>query len=405
MQDPRSIAIEDYNYPLPQKQIAQFPMQERDQSRLLIYQNKQIEQGRFADVARHLPENSLLVFNETRVVQARMEFFKTTGARIEIFCLEPILPTREVQSAFQVSGPVVWKCFIGNAKKWKSGALSKSFHINEQAVELQAEKLESDGNAWQVKFSWTPASLTFATVLEHSGLVPLPPYMNRDAEINDKSRYQTIYARSNGSVAAPTAGLHFTDRVFQTLAQKGIQREYLTLHVGAGTFQPVSAERIADHQMHTEQIVVERSTLERLLKANYSRLIAVGTTTIRTLESLYWYGQKLVNGQDGDFCIHQWDPYRTDYKCTASAREALQAVLQKMNQMQTDVLHGHTQLLIAPAYQYRLVQGMITNFHQPKSTLLLLVAAFMGQDWKQVYQYALEHDFRFLSYGDSCLFL
>jgi len=363
-----------------------------------------LQQDTFYNIANHLPADSLIMFNDTKVIRARMRFRKETGARIEVFILEPVAPTAEVQNAFQVQESCTWKCFVGNAKKWKQGVLRLEFEQGGNKVVLEAEKGEAVGNAHLVHFRWSPAGLTFSDILMHSGSIPLPPYMNRETNAEDVERYQTIYARHQGSVAAPTAGLHFTQRVMDSLSARNIQSDYVSLHVGAGTFKPVSSDNMGDHEMHTEQVLVRRSTLERLIQRDYKSLIVVGTTTTRTLESLYWYGVKLLKQGDTAFKITQWEPYEYVVEELPKPKEALQAVLDYMNQKSLDILQGETQIIIAPSYQFKLVDVLITNFHQPKSTLLLLVAAFYGEGWQQAYDYALQNDFRFLSYGDSCLF-
>ena len=395
-----NISIEDYNYPLPDGRIAQYPLQERDQSKLLVYQNKIIQESLFQDIVNFLPKDSLLIYNETKVVQARIPFHKETGARIEIFCLEPVSPTQEIQEAFALSSGVIWKVLVGNSKKWKQGKLSIPF----DGGQVFAERLEQAQDYSLVRFEWEKQELSFAEVLEMVGKVPLPPYMKRDAVETDKNRYQTIFACQDGSVAAPTAGLHFTDQVFDSLKTKNITQDSVTLHVGAGTFKPVSSDSIEEHQMHAEQILIHKATIKNLLDTNFKSIIAVGTTTVRSLESLYWFGAKLIKGDaDEHINIQQWDPYNSDYQ-NISKEQSLHAVLQMMKEKGLDVLTGETQLMIAPSYQYRIVNILITNFHQPKSTLLLLVSAMIGEDWKKVYDYALDNDFRFLSYGDACLF-
>ena len=395
------IAIEAYDYALPQERIAQYPLSERDHSKLLIYSNQRIREALFHDIDAFLPEESLMIYNETKVVRARIPFRKTTGAKIEICCLEPLRPTREIQEAFASKSPVVWKVLVGNSKKWKDGTLRLPF----AGGELSAERLQQDGEYSLVRFSWTPGQLSFSSVLEEVGKVPLPPYMKRAPEDLDKQRYQTVFALEEGSVAAPTAGLHFTAKVLDRLKQKGIRTDALTLHVGAGTFKPVSSAHIAGHQMHSEQIRIKKTTIENLLNATHRNIIAVGTTSVRTLESLYWHGVKILRNEAAtEINIQQWDPYRKEFGGIAY-QEALSAVLQIMEKDGSDILAGSTRLMIVPSYKYRIVDSLITNFHQPKSTLLLLVSALIGEDWRKVYDYALQHGFRFLSYGDACLFL
>ena len=404
MKSPKEIRIEDYNYPLPGERIAQFPVAERDQSKLLIAEDGRLQQDRFYNIADYLPGDSLIVFNDTKVIRARMQFRKPTGARIEIFILEPVLPTAEVQNAFQVRQSCSWKCFVGNAKKWKQGELHLSFDYHGQRVELTARKGETMGNAHLVHFSWSPQELTFSDILAYSASIPLPPYMNRESNKEDVERYQTVYARHQGSVAAPTAGLHFTEKLINRLAEKNIRTAYVSLHVGAGTFKPVSSENMAGHEMHTEQVLLNRHTIRQLFEHKYQKLIVVGTTSTRTLESLFWYGVKLLKNPDAPFSISQWEAYDYENKDLPDAKTALGAVLNYMERKQLDILQGETQIIIAPTYRFKLVDILITNFHQPKSTLLLLVAAFYGEHWREAYQFALDNDFRFLSYGDSCLF-
>lgn len=404
MKHPGHINIEDYNYDLPTDRIAKFPLSLRDESKLLIYKDAALSQSIFKDIDQLLPSNSLLLFNDTKVIQARLRFFKESGAKIEIFCLEPVLPTSEIQMAFEQKSPVVWKCFIGNAKKWKEGSLKKIINIESEEIEFFATRVGMEGEAHLVEFSWNPSCYNFSQLLESAGLVPLPPYLNREAEKEDKDRYQTIYAQHDGSVAAPTAGLHFTDDVFRKIAKKNIKTDEVILHVGAGTFKPVSADQIADHEMHTEKIIIRKSTIKNLIRKENNKIIVVGTTTVRTLESLYWFGVKLLVDELAVFSIHQWDPYQEKYQIKNSVIEILENILEFMNANELSELHGETQLMIAPGYQFKIVDILITNFHQPKSTLLLLVSAFMGDHWKLAYQYAHDNDFRFLSYGDSCLF-
>jgi len=407
MKSLKNITISEYDYYLPPERIAQFPLAERDKSKLLYYKNGKIKEDIFENIADLLPEENLLIFNETKVIQARLIFQKETGAKIEIFCLEPVEPEKEIQLAFQQRSYSVWKSFIGNSKRWKKGQLQKSFEFNNKKYILTAERKEKEQSVSLVEFKWEPADLTFSKVLELSGLVPLPPYLNRDAVDSDKFRYQTVYAKNNGSVAAPTAGFHFTDKVFKKLKNKNIRFDKLTLHVGAGTFKPVIAETIQQHEMHYEKMLVKKSTIKKLLENNKNNIISVGTTTTRTLESLYWFGVKLIveNSLLVEFNIRQWDPYLEKYNKHISTRDSLLAVLNYMNNSDIEILTGSTQLMIVPCYDFKIINGIITNFHQPKSTLLLLIAAFIGNDWRTAYDFALGNDFRFLSYGDSCLFL
>ena len=441
------ILIEDYNYPLPDERIAKYPLAKRDTSKLLVYRDGQVSEDMFARVGEYLPTNSLLIYNNTRVIQARLEFYKnavqefrssgvtseqaqgatkpstplnnevTRGARIEIFCLEPLSP-HDYQLALGATDGCTWKCMIGNAKKWKSGALSLTTTLSSgQEVTLFAEKGEQTGNTFAVRFWWnTPAfnlspltsnqNTSFAEILDAVGELPIPPYLNRKTEESDKTTYQTVYSRIKGSVAAPTAGLHFTDEVLDGLRTKGVQTAEVTLHVGAGTFQPVKVANANDHTMHTEIIAVPRATIQTLI-ANLGHVVAVGTTSMRTLESLYFLGAQLYtlcstpDTPHATLSVAQFEPYESEY--TLTTQQALQAIVDYLDSTNQDVLHAETQIMIKPGYQFHVVDQLITNFHQPKSTLLLLVSAFVGGDWHTIYDYALAHDFRFLSYGDSSI--
>ena len=402
------ILIEDYNYPLPDERIAKYPLAKRDQSKLLIYRDGKVSEDTFCHVGEYLTSDSLLIYNNTRVIQARLEFHKqleegAQGARIEIFCLEPLQP-RDYQLSLGTVDGCTWKCMIGNAKKWKSGVLSLPVVLpSGNAVTLFAEKGEQTGNTFAVKFSWDGVSVSFAEILDAVGELPIPPYLNRKTEESDKTTYQTVYSRIKGSVAAPTAGLHFTDKVLDDLRGRGVKTAEVTLHVGAGTFQPVKVADANQHTMHTEIIAVPKDTIQTIID-NLGHVVAVGTTSMRTLESLYFIGSTLFNiVQCGStlFNVKQFDPYEKEY--TLSTREALQAIVDYLDATGQDVLHAETQIMIKPGYQFRVVDQLITNFHQPKSTLLLLVSAFIGGDWHTIYDYALSHDFRFLSYGDSSI--
>ncbi len=424
------ILIEEYNYPLPDERIAKYPLANRDQSKLLVYRDGQVSEDRFDHIGDYLPADSLLIYNNTRVIQARLEFHKTTatqpyttstpllhntlGARIEVFCLEPLQP-HDYQLALGSTDGCTWKCMIGNAKKWKSGVLSLPVVLpSGNAVTLLAEKGEQTGNTFAVKFSWKGVAVSFAEILDAVGELPIPPYLNLKTEESDKTTYQTVYSRIKGSVAAPTAGLHFTDKVLNGLRARGIQTAEVTLHVGAGTFQPVKVADANQHTMHTEIIAVPRETIETII-ANLGHIVAVGTTSMRTLESLYFLGTQLytlhhthpstssIGGRSGGstLSVSQFEPYEKEH--TLSTRDALQAIIDHLEQTNQDVLHAETQIMIKPGYQFRVVDQLITNFHQPKSTLLLLVSAFVGGDWHTIYDYALAHNFRFLSYGDSSI--
>lgn len=400
--NPKNLAIKDFVYELPDERIAKFPLPERDQSRLLYYRNHTIVDHTFQDLPELLPAGSLLVFNNTKVVQARLIFRKPTGGEVEIFCLEPVKPHREVQLAMQQTRSCTWKCLVGNNKRWKEGPLKIFFEGGVVTAERDAQQ---DGH-FLIRFTWTPAELTFAEVLERCGRLPLPPYLNRELTPEDRTRYQTIYARNEGAVAAPTAGLHFTDNVMNALQARGIASTYLTLHVGAGTFKPVKADTMEAHEMHAEQLMVSRQVVAQLQQHLGRPLIPVGTTSMRSLESLYWLGALLLQQPDlrpEELHITQWLPYET--KTPPAATEALQTLLDYMDRHQTEHLHASTQIIIAPGYTFKLCNGLVTNFHQPESTLLLLVAALIGEDWKKVYRHALDHDYRFLSYGDSSLLL
>lgn len=397
-----TIYIDEFDYPLPDERIAKFPLPRRDASKLLVYKNATITESNFLNIAEFLPQNSLLVYNNTRVIQARLVFHKETGARVEVFCLEPLTPADYAQSLCATS-QCIWKCMVGNLKKWKEGILAKSISVSGSTCNFSAELLRTDGNTHDICFSWDNADIHFADILENAGELPIPPYLHRKTEESDLTTYQTVYSKINGSVAAPTAGLHFTPEVFDTLKLKNIETEELTLHVGAGTFQPVKTRNIAEHHMHTEVISVHRSTIAHIQK-QLGNIIAVGTTSVRTLESLYFIGLKLQYDPDTtDFHIPQWMPYEVKYEI--SAFDALQNILNQLDKNNQTILLADTQIMIKPGYDFRIVDGMITNFHQPKSTLLLLVSAFVKGRWKEIYDYALANDFRFLSYGDSSLLM
>ena len=398
--DTKHIQIRDYDYPLPDERIAKFPLTERDSSKLLVYEGGRISETVFRNLPSLLPEGSLMVFNNTRVIQARLHFRKgeaQDGALIEVFLLEPANPV-EYQENFATKGSCSWYCLVGNLKKWKEGPLTRDFKIQNSKYKLTAERVGTHGTSQEIKFEWD-ASLTWAEVIDAVGELPIPPYLNRKTQESDKTTYQTVYSKIKGSVAAPTAGLHFTKRVLADIDAKGIEREEVTLHVGAGTFRPVKSENIGGHDMHTEHIAVHRQTIERLLAHN-GEAIAVGTTSVRTLESLYYLGVLASQGKE-DLHVPQWMPY--EYNDSLSVKDALTALLHYMDERQEKVLHASTQIIIAPGYKYHIVRRMITNFHQPQSTLLLLVSAFIGEGWHDVYDYALNHDFRFLSYGDSSM--
>ena len=401
-----SINILEFDYNLPTNKIAEHPLAERHNSKLLILdESGEIKQDLFKHISDFFPENSLLVFNNTRVMYARILFQKeNSGARIEIFCLEPVAPTSEISTAFNQTASCKWKCLVGNLKKWKSGKLLLQIESESFNGKLWAENLGEYDGAWLIEFSWSPSEIPFSHILEETGKIPLPPYIKRETEEEDTIRYQTIYAEPLGSVAAPTAGLHFTDEVMDSLKCKNFNAAYLTLHVGAGTFKPVDSEEVSEHIMHSENIIITREWVESILQNIENPIIAVGTTSVRTLESVYWIGYQLHQGDNLEYPyrLEQWFPYSAIKD--VSPKKAFEAILTEMNNRGCNVLNAYTQLIIIPSYQYRVVKGMITNFHQPRSTLLLLVSAFIGDKWKEVYQYALENNFRFLSYGDACLF-
>jgi S-adenosylmethionine:tRNA ribosyltransferase-isomerase len=402
--DPKDISIADYTYALPAELIAHYPLAERDASKLLIYRERKISEDIYRHIVEYLPSGSLLVFNNTKVVEARILFRKPTGGQIELFCLEPPAEYGGIAAAMAQTGKVRWKCLIGGASKWKAGQVLR---ISLSTVTLEARYLGKQDDAFLIELSWDPPQLSFSELLHRAGLIPLPPYIRRAPETTDAERYQTIYAQHDGSVAAPTAGLHFTEHVFQTLAAKDIRQTFVTLHVGAGTFLPVKAPTLSDHTMHVEWIAVTEGTI-RLLRKNLDRpIIPVGTTSARTIESLYWLGIKTMRHpapSPEDIAVQQWDAYDPSAP-EADTKTALTALLEWMQVHQLSQLITRTQLLITPGYRWRIAGGLITNFHQPESTLLLLVASLVGEDWRKIYDYALGHDFRFLSYGDGCLLL
>lgn len=401
---PKDLSILDFTYDLPDEKIARFPLTERDQSKLLIYQNQQITNSIYHNLPALLPANSLLVFNNTKVVEARLYFKKETGGTIEIFCLEPDDRYPDITSAMLQKEQVHWKCLIGGAKKWKEPSLSLSFLYNDLAVTLTAEKAEQLQDYYIISFHWDHPGIAFADVLHAAGNLPLPPYMNRVAETEDYERYQTVYAKHDGSVAAPTAGLHFTESLLSSLKNAHIHTAFVTLHVGAGTFKPVKTRLMQDHDMHAEFIDVSAETIEQIKNNLPHNIIAVGTTSLRTLESLYWLGIKTLQEPAigiSALTANQWDPYETVEE--TDALTALNALYDWMKTKKINRLITKTKIIIAPGYKFRIISGLITNFHQPQSTLLLLVAAITGSDWKKIYDYALNHQFRFLSYGDGCL--
>ena len=404
MKDTKHIKISEFNYPLPDERIAKFPLSVRDESKLLVYRQGEVSEDRFTSLPDYLEPGEMMVFNNTKVIQARLHFRKETGALIEVFCLEPIEPNDYVLS-FQQTQKCSWLCMVGNLKKWKEGALKRELEVKSRTITLTATRGECRGTSHWIDFAWDDDTLTFADVLEAVGELPIPPYLNRETQESDKQTYQTVYSKIKGSVAAPTAGLHFTERVLKALDDKGIDREELTLHVGAGTFKPVKSEEIEGHEMHTEYISVNRRTIEKLI-AHGGKTIAVGTTSVRTLESLYYIGILIHQNPEAnqeELHVKQWMPYEPHPVLTPV--ESLQGILAYLDRHGMEALHTSTQIIIAPGYEYKIVKKIVTNFHQPQSTLLLLVSAFVKGDWKKIYDYALSHDFRFLSYGDSSLLI
>lgn len=399
MTDPRILSIKDFTYSLPEERIAKYPLAERDASKLLIYKEGNISDDIYRNIADHIPSNSLLVFNDTKVVEARLLFQKPTGGVIEIFCLEPHQQYADITTAMQQHESVLWHCLIGGASKWKHGQiLEKKIIHNSKELILHVRYIEKLTDSFVVELSWNDPSLSFAEVLHLFGAIPLPPYIKRNVETSDSERYQTVYAHYEGSVAAPTAGLHFTEKVFERLKEKNIDKDFVTLHVGAGTFKPVKSETMENHEMHAEHFTVSKSLIQNLLDHLDKNIIAVGTTSLRTLESLYWIGSSMLNGEWANE-ISQWEVYEN--KINISAKKAFTSLLKRMNEKGINSLTAKTQIIIAPGYQFKIVTGLITNFHQPQSTLLLLVAAFIGDKWRTVYDYALANNFRFLSYGDG----
>ena len=404
MNNPKNIKIKDYTYNLPEDRIAKFPIAQRDESKLLVYNKGMISHDTFKNITDYLTPGSLLVYNNTKVIQARLHFNKETGALIEVFLLEPSLP-RDYEQVFQTRGKCEWVCMIGNLKKWKEGALHRKIMVGDTEITLSVERGSEIQTGHRVSFSWD-GNVSFAEILEAVGELPIPPYLNRKTEESDKTTYQTVYSKIKGSVAAPTAGLHFTDRVLADVDAHGIERGEVTLHVGAGTFKPVKAEQIEGHEMHREFISVHRSMIERLI-AHGGQCVAVGTTSVRTLESLYYMGCKIMRNPaiaEEELCVEQWEPYES-VADSPSPLEVLQAILGWLDANGLQTLHSSTKIIIAPGYQYHIVRMLITNFHQPQSTLLLLVSALIGDDWRKVYDYAMSNGFRFLSYGDSSLLI
>lgn len=400
----QKIRIEEYNYPLPAEKIAYFPAGSRDQSQLLVYKNGKITDATFCDISHFLDKNYVLAFNNTRVIHARLLVQNRNGAAIEIFCLEPLAPTQEIQEAFAQTGRVSWKCFVGNAKRWKE-PIDFIVEVNQKPITITAVKGENSDGAFEVTFLWDDEQVTLAEWVEAYGKIPLPPYIKRAAQTEDEQRYQTIFAQHNGSVAAPTAGLHFTDEVFRSLKEKEIESLWVTLHVGAGTFKPVSTETIGEHVMHKEQIVITRETIEAILNCNNKKIVAVGTTVARTLESLFIIGAKLKLNLPNPFNVQQWEIYENEALQQVETHAALNAILEYLTSNNLSFINAATALMITPGYKHKIALGLITNFHQPQSTLLLLIASYLGDKWKEIYQHALTHNYRFLSYGDSNLYI
>jgi len=402
----QNISISEYDYPLPDERIAKYPLAERDASKLLVLKDNKIGEDHFRNIGDYLPEKSVLVFNETKVVRARLQFVKDSGAAIEVFCLEPITGNGDYQLAFSASSPVEWHCLVGNSRRWKDGMLTMPLLIKGVDVVLKAERIEKTDAYSVIRFSWEPADISFAEVLENAGEIPLPPYLHREAEPSDRDRYQTVFAKYEGSVAAPTASLHLTKPLIAKLKEQGHTIEEVTLHVGAGTFRPVATDTIGEHEMHSESIIVKRQCIEHLHENIGRTIIPVGTTSMRTIESVYWIGVMLLEQgfEERNLHVNQWFPYQ-DRTTLPSAKESLEAIMKYLEMHHLDALHATTALMIAPSCPIMITKALITNFHQPKSTLLLLVSALIGEKWKEAYKFALEHDFRFLSYGDSCLFI
>ncbi len=404
---PKYLSIEDYNYVLPDEKIASYPLEKRDESKLLIFHNNEISENRYKNISEYLPEKSLLVFNDTKVIKARILFQKLSGGVIEIFCLEPYEDVKDYAVIFQKKEKIKWKCMIGGASKWKEKFLVKTVVIDGEEIQLKASVVEKLKDAYVVELAWSPGQHPFAEIMESAGDTPLPPYIKRKAEEADTGRYQTIYSKYEGSVAAPTAGLHFTPHIFYSLKEKNINTAFTTLHVGAGTFRPVKSATMEDHEMHAEWMEVSTDFVELILKHLKNEIICVGTTSARTIESLYWMGLKAMLNPDQkieELGIKQWEAYGEEIlNIDCSPEKALTSLLKFLQKKKIKKLLTQTQIIIAPGYPFKIIKGLITNFHQPKSTLLLLVAAMAGKDWRKIYEFALENEFRFLSYGDGCL--
>lgn len=408
MISPKEIEIKNYDYDLPAERIASYPLPQRDESKLLIYRNENIKEDIFKNISQYIPENSILVFNDSKVVKARILIEDSQGHKIEIFCLEPVQPSREFVMAFAATKKCRWLCMIGNAKKWKEEVIIQNFFTKGKVVELRVKKFAPVNGVYEVEFEWNPIELTFSEVLMRVGHIPLPPYIKREDQKSDAERYQTVYANLEGSVAAPTAGLHFTPEVLEELKAKGVDEEFVTLHVGAGTFQPVKSDRIGEHNMHGEKFFVNRNLIEKILNKEDKKIIAAGTTSARTMESLYWLGLKLIENssvQINKLKIFQWEAYENKDERKYSLEDAMRALADYLKFNEIETLECETEIIITPGYKFKVIDGLITNFHQPKSTLLLLIAAFTKGEWEKIYDYAMKNDFRFLSYGDSSLLL
>ncbi len=408
MISPKEIEIKDYDYDLPAERIASYPLPQRDESKLLIYRNENIETDVFKNISQYIPENSILIFNDSKVVKARILIEDSQGHKIEIFCLEPIQPSREFVMAFAATKKCRWLCMIGNAKKWKEEVIIQNFFTKGKVVELRVKKFAPLNGVYEVEFEWNPIELTFSEVLMRVGHIPLPPYIKREDQKSDAERYQTVYANLEGSVAAPTAGLHFTPEVLEELKAKGVDEEFVTLHVGAGTFQPVKSDKIGEHNMHGEKFFVSRALIEKILNREDKKIIAAGTTSARTIESLYWLGIKLIENssvQINKLKVSQWEAYENKDERKYSLEDAMRALADYLKFNEIETLECETEIIITPGYKFKVIDGLITNFHQPKSTLLLLIAAFTKGEWEKIYDYAMKNDFRFLSYGDSSLLL
>lgn len=403
MVQPEKISAKEFDYNLPEENIAKYPLKNREDSNLLLYNKGTITHDIFRNIDQHLRGDHLMVFNNAQVVYSRLKFQKKTGANIEIFCLEPSQPA-DYEQAFQQTSSVTWFCMVGNLKKWKEDELTKTLELPSGHIFLKASKVERKNNLLEIKFEWDNPKVTFSEILDNAGIVPIPPYLKRESEHVDKHRYQTVYSKIKGSVAAPTAGLHFSDPVMKSIKNKGIKTTEITLHVGAGTFRPVQTETVDQHEMHTEHFAVSKETLQRLIEFK-DHILAVGTTSVRTLESLYWIGLKLkdMHSFPDSILLNQWDHRELDD--SPGVKEALENIIAYLEKNNKEHLKASTQIMITPGYDFKLTKSMITNFHQPKSTLLMLIAAFVGDDWKEIYDYALKNNFRFLSYGDSSLLM